>query len=783
MQRFLVFLLLATGLFAQYTTGRLEGTITDATGATAGGAIVTLTNVETNGQRQLITTDDGAYFFAAVPPGSYRLRAEKEGFAPSTADLTVSTSETLTRNFKLRVASQSASVDVVASSAGELNTFEPLRSVTRGSLEMQTLPNSGRNIVNVIALAPGVTPTFSPRGGNLTTLSIAQAGQLNANGGRSKASAHYLDFTDANDWEFGGVALATQPTPDMLQEFKILTNNWAAEYGLKSNAQVLMVTRAGTNQLHGSAYDFLQNAALNSRDYFDRTGSATPLRQNIFGFAAGAPIKRDRIFLFGGYEGRRNRGSSPVTIANVLTQAARDRVADPSVQSILKLLPLPTAPTSNPNIGTLAVSAPSPSDSDQFLVRGDAVLTRNHTLTGRYYQNLGTSFNRTAGSLPGFDATFDPKGRNAMLAETWVISPRATNELRLSYGRASALFSAENDPATPRYNVTGLVGFGTVQSWPQGRIFNVYQLNDVASLVRGRHVWKAGFDLRYVQDNSINDSSRRGVYTFASVDDFLNGKLAAFSQLFGNTYRGFRTTYNGLFVQDDWRVAPHFTLNLGVRAEFQGGLSEVNQMQSVLDPSLSTAIGNAGTGSLGAFRNDKPSVQPNNSLVAPRFGFAWNPNGGRFSIRGGYGIYFDSMIFNGLQAGRYTPPTNYTGSLAAAAITGSNTLANLLAGTAQVQKDYGSQVGGFGTLKNLGSITSSLPDLRNPYAQHFSLGVQSRLTSSMVLDLAYVGTRGVALTTLGPGNSVDPYKHIAPAGQHCRRVRAPGPIPGRCRRR
>jgi len=758
----LLLLALAAPSRAQYTTGRLQGVISDSSAMGLPGAAVTLLSLDTNAERTVTSAENGAYFFAAVAPGAYRLRAAKDAFATVSTDLTIGASETLTRDLRLPIATQQTSVEVTAE-AEAINRFEPLRAVSRSTLEIQNLPNSGRNIVNMITLAPGVTPTFSPRGGNLTTLSIAQAGQLNANGGRSKASSHYLDFTDANDWEFGGIALSTQPAPDMLQEFKILTNNWAAEYGVKSNAQVLMVTRSGSNQLHGSAYDFLQNSALNSRDYFDRSGSASPLRQNIFGVAAGGPAKRDRIFLFGGYEGRRSRGSSPVTIANVLTERARAGVTDASVKQILNLLPLPTAPTANPNIGTVAVSAPSPSNGNQYLLRGDAVLTANHTLALRYFDNSGSSYNRTAGSLPGFDATFDPKGRNAMIAETWVIGPRATNELRASYGRASALFSPETSPATPRYSVTGLVGFGTVQSWPQGRIFNVYQLNDVATYVRGRHIWKAGFDLRYVQDNSINDSSRRGVYTFASVDDFLAGRLAAFSQLYGNTYRGFRTRYDGVFVQDDWRVTPQLTLNLGLRVEFQGGLSEVNQLQSVLDPSLNQAIGAAGTGVLGAFRNQKPSVMSNYGLAAPRLGFAWSPGAGRVTVRGGYGVYFDSLIFNGLQAGRYTPPTNYTGSLAATGFTGTNTLANLLAGTAQTQRDFGSQVGGFGSLRNLGSITSSLPDLRNPYAQHISLGAQTRIAGNMALDVAYVGTRGVALTTLGPGNSVDPARRIAAA--------------------
>ncbi|MCU0246915.1 MAG: carboxypeptidase regulatory-like domain-containing protein, partial [Bryobacter sp.] len=673
--------LLAPGALAQYVTGRIEGTAIDASGAPVPDCKASLTSEQTNVIRTYTTGVNGLFSFPALPPGAYKLSLEKTGFQTATAALTVISSQTTLQNLTLQVGEQTTAVTVEASSAGDFGASEPLRSTTRNTLDVQTLPNLSRNIVNMITLAPGVTPTFNPRGGNLTTISIAQAGQMNANGGRSKASSHQLDFTDANDWEFGGIALATQPSPDMLQEVRLLTNNWNAEYGVKSSAQVIMLTRSGSNSLHGTAYDFLQNAALNSRDYFDRTGKATPLRQNIFGFTVGGPLWKEKTFLFGGYEGRRTRGSSPTQIAFVPSEQARAAVTDPSVKQILTLLPLPQAPTADPRIGSLAVQAPSPSDSDQFLVRGDHYWTQTHSFTARYYQNLGTSYSRTAGSLPGFDATFDPQGRNAMVADTWVLSPRATNELRLAYGRASALFSPETQPATPRFSVPGLVGFGTVQSWPQGRVFNVYQLNDVFSVVRGGHVLRAGIDLRHIQDNSINDSNRRGIYSFGNVGAFLDGTLSSYTQLFGNTYRGFRANYHGMFVQDDWKVLPTLTLNLGLRWEFQGGLSEVNQLQSVLDPRLNTPIGAAGTGPLGGFRNESPVVESNPALLAPRFGFAWNPGRGGTVVRGGYGIYYDSLIFNGLQAGRTTPPSNYTGALSgAASFAGGNSLANLLAG-------------------------------------------------------------------------------------------------------
>jgi hypothetical protein len=754
-------LLLLAPALAQYTTGRIEGTVVDPNGAAVSSATITLTNLETDQIRRTETNPEGGYFFAAVNPGRYRLKVEKESFATAEAEFLVTTSQTQTQNFRLSLSAQTTTM-VVVGEAPVLNTFEPLRSVTRSTLEIQTLPNLNRNIVNMITLAPGVTPTFNPRGGSLTTLSIAQAGQINSNGGRSKASAHQLDSTDANDWEFGGIALATQPTPDMLQEFKVLTNNWSAEYGVKSNAQVLMVTKSGTNALHGTAYNFLQNRVLNARDYFDTTGRSTPIRSNFFGLTAGGPLVKNKTFLFGGWESRRIRGSTPVSLLAVPTAEARATVTDPVIRQILTLVPLPTAPTANPRIGTVALSVPSPSNSDQFLLRGDQYIG-SHNITARYYQNTGTSFNRTANSLPQFDATFDPEGRNAMLADTWVISPRTTNELRLSYGRSSALFSPAQEPVTPRFLVAGLAGIGTVQFWPQGRIFNVYQISDVVSHVRGRHILKAGIDLRRIQDNSINDSGRRGIYNFASVDTFLAGVPSNFSQVFGNTYRGFRMDYHGAFLQDDWKVTRTLTLNLGLRWEWQGGLSEVNRLQSVLDPRLNTAIGNAGTGVLGGFRNQKPVIEGNYNLASPRFGFAWNPGGGPVSIRGGYGLFYDSLIFNGLQAGRTTPPSNYSGALAGAQITGANSFQNLAAGTAQIQRELSAQVGSFGTLVNLGGITSQLPFFRNPYSQHFSFGVQRRLAQDLVVDVAYVGTKGTALTTFWPGNAVPPQLRPAPA--------------------
>lgn len=740
---------------AQYTTGRVEGTVSDAAGGRIAAAHLRLTSQDTNLSRSAETSSDGVYAFPSLLPGRYRLEVEKAGFAPASAEVVVVTSRTTSRDFTLDVAQSSTSLVVVAEATPELNASDPQRSVTRNQVEIQTLPNLSRNTVALLSLAPGVQPTFNPRGGALVTVSGAQAGQIAANGGRSKATAHQLDYTDANDWEFGGIALNTQPSPDMLKELRVLTNNWSAEYGVKASAQVVMVTQTGSGQFHGTAYDFFQNSALNARDYFDRSGKATPLKQNYYGVTAGGPLLRDRTFLFGGYEGRETRGAGSTVIATVPTAAARARVRHPDLRRLIDTyLPLPESVSANPDLGTVSTLLPNPASSDMFLLRGDHYFTPNHSLALRYFDHAGSSYLRLSNTLPGFDATFDPAGKNAMAADTWVISPRTTNELRAAYGRSSALFTPEKGLLTPRFVVLGLVSFGMTNSWPQGRVFNVYQLNDVVNLVRGRHVWKAGFDLRYIQDNSINDSNRRGVFTFAGLEPFLAGQPSNYTQTFGNTYRGFRTQFAGFFLQDDVRLTPRLTLNVGLRWEVQGGLSEVNHLTSVLDPRLSTSVGAAGAGPLGAFRTENPVISGNGRLVSPRFGFNWNPWGGKLVLRGGYGIYWDSLLFNGLQAGRTSPPTNYTGNLAGAQIAGENSFELLLAGQSQLQRTLEAQVGTFGSLQNFGRIVTTDPLLRNPYVQHFSFGLQRQLAAATVLEVSYVGTKGTALTVYGPANPV-----------------------------
>ena len=350
-----------------------------------------------------------------------------------------------------------------------------------------------------------------------------------------------------------------------------------------------MVTKSGTNFLHGSAYDFIQNDAFNARDYFDQTGHPSPNKQNIYGFTLGGPLVKNRTFLFGGYEGRKTRGGSFTTLASVPSAAARASATDPAIIDLMnQFIPAATGPDpkGNPLIGTVAVQVPSPVDNYQFVAKADHQFSDAHRISARYLQGTASfvARNPSQNTLRGFDVDNHFELRNVHLSDTYVFSPKTVNELRLAYGRAIAQGSPQNGLDTPRFLISGLVNFGALQSVPASRVFNVFQINDVLSHLHGRHVLRGGADLRKIQDNSVNATNSRGVFTFATLNGFLAGQPSTWTQLFGNTNRGFRTGLYGFFVQDDWKVTPKLTVNLGLRWDFFGLVFEHHGNQANFVP-------------------------------------------------------------------------------------------------------------------------------------------------------------------------------------------------------
>ncbi len=752
---------------AQYTTGAIGGSVADATGAEVRGAAVTLRNEATGEVRRSVSAAGGAYLFPALTPGTYTLVVAAPGFGEVRAEIAATSSATVTENVTVRPESQSTVVEVSGVSP-EVNLADAQLTTTRNQVEISALPNQARIPEGLVTLEPAVTPMYSPRGGaSLVAISGAQTGQIAAYGGRGRATAYSLDYTDINDWEFGGYALGTQPSIDMIAEQKVFTGVYPAEFGLESS-NVVAITRSGSNALHGSVYDFLQNDAFNARDYFDTSGKATATKQNIYGFNVGGPIWRDRTFFFGGYEKTSTRGAG-TTVGLLFPNAnAVAAATDPAARQLLgTLLPFVPAPAvSDPTGLTTGVTQvfTGPAESSLYLVRGDHRISDKHSVSVRYLYSSGTqtlpfpTFNAPA----GYGALLVTGTHSVNVSETSLLSANAVNEVRVAYGRSLGQLPPEAQTVTPRFNINGVINLGEYQAFEQGRLFNTYQVADAFSWQRGRHALKFGADVRYIQDQSTNVSGGRGIYTFASLPDFLAGTFSGYSQTFGGTTRNYRTWVPGFFAQDEWRAAPTLTISAGLRFEPQGALKETHGLLSILDASgQGVAVGDAGTGALGAFRGGDVGIAANYGNVQPRLSVAWNPGGGRAVLRAGYGVFFDDFNFALLSNIRVSPPLNYSVQLSGPV--GGNTLDALVGGSAPIQTATEQQIGSFGTLRNFGAATTVPKKLANPYTQNFTAGMQVQLTPKTVFSVDYLGSVSRKLTDVTPLNEVRVEARPAPA--------------------
>jgi hypothetical protein len=758
---FVVAVLGAAPARAQYTTGSVSGTVFDPSNAIVSNATVTLKNFSTNEVTTATTSTAGTYNFSGVKPGRYWISAQTAGFDASQALVSVLANHSVTQNVTLQLPTGGV-VDYVYADSIATSSDASLSTTFSGNV-----PNDvplDRSITGLATLAPGVAPMYAPSGGGgLVKVGGAQTGLISANGGRPENVNVEFDFTDANDWEFGGIALGTEPQPDMVEQFDVLTSNLSAQYGIKSNGQIEIVSKYGTASWHGQAYEYLQNNFFNATNPV--SGEATRIDENNYGFSTGGPVVRDKTFLFGGWQQNKTIGGGFSDLALVPTQAARGAVTDPTVTQLINTyLPLPTSEV-GANVGTILQNFSSPTNDYQFIVRGDQNFSTANRLSLRYFQGTGTlvlpfpQFN----TLAGFDADLHYEARNANITDVWTLSPTLVNQFRFAYARSLGLLPPEGGLQSARFTVLdgSIASFGALPFFTQGRIFNVFQANDIVTIVRGKHTLNVGFDARYVQDNSVNETNDRGNYFFNGLSDFLAGQPSQYTQAFGPTELGFRERLFGAFVQDDIKVMPTLTVNAGLRWEYQGAVTEAHGLTSLLDPALPGSIGEAGTGVLGTFRVGNPAIHANPANFGPRLGFTWNPGAKFFTLRGGYGIYYDAFNFTGLSEARTTPPLNYTFSLTN--FTGSNSFDNLVAGTAPFITNSQAQVGSFGTLTNFGTITTMNGSLPNPYSQQWDLVTEFLMHGSTLFSAAYVGSKGTHLQAFTPINPIAPANIPAPA--------------------
>jgi hypothetical protein len=739
-------------------TGNVKGTVVDATQSSVASAQLTITSAETGESRQQTGDGEGRFAFNQLKIGTYTVKAEAPGFRTVETQAVVKAGETADVTFTLELGqiTESISVNDVVSALDTTNAQVQQAIESRQVAEIPVL----RDPLRFAATTAGVVPV------NNNNTFLGQ-GSFNSNGGRGRGNNITVDniiATDLSTTGNGGSQLGPLAF-SQIAEVQVITNNFNAEYGRNSSAQLMFITKSGTNDFHGEVYDFLKNNDLNARAFFDRSGLADIVHQNQFGYALGGPIRKNKTHFFTTYEGTQLRGAGGTRIANVPTPAMLALVTDPTSQKVLDTYKLPAAQSIGPNNGQVQQSGSNFQKAFQVSFRVDQQFSEKDTLTARYghYQSSSSSPGNTfiSTNLANFGLGSVNGPREFSLSETHLFSPTVVNEFRAAYGRSSPTFGFVTTApiGLPRFQFANnqVDQFGHYNGGPQGRVQNTYQYSDTISIVKRAHNIKAGVDVLRYQLNSFVDSTTRGFFLFDDWASFAAGQPTQYTQSFGSTLRGNRETNVFTFVQDDWKVTRKLTLNLGFRLEYAGPVSEVNGIISNLDPRCTDAMGAAGTGPLGCLTLHKPVGQANYN-PGPRVGFAWNV-APKTVIRGGYGIAYDFNYLNPVGNIRTLPPFVQTLQITSkSSFTGANSYANLVAGTAALQTTTAALVGNFNpTQTNFGALGTVIdPHYKNPQAQQWSLGIEREVAQGVVLKASYVGTKTNYLQRTYPLNLINP---------------------------
>ena len=675
--------ILTTLAYGQATSSIL-GRIVDDTGAVAPNAQITVTNTNTNLVRSINSNSTGEYLADFLPVGSYRVEVALTGFKKFVQDgISLSVNVAARVDVKLTVGTI---VDSVTVSGGvplvDTSSAQVGRSVDNA--EITQLPIVGRNIYSLLTLTPGVTSSQ-----NSSTLGFPeQRTQINGGVDAAIGSVNYFLDGGANMTGLRNTGNVT-PNPDAIQEFRVITNSYSAEFGRFAGGVVNILTKSGTNQLHGSIFEFFRNAKLNAANF----GFAVPapLQRNQFGATVGGAIQKDKTFFFASYGGLRQLLSQSFNAAVVPTALERNgnysqsRVAptDPLTRQPFAggIIPLtrfdPTAlnilnkfiPLANTSGNVYQANVPNPFNSNEVLLKGDHYLSPRHMLTASYFLTPGSTTSQTSGNLPWSLQQLNWRQHNANFSETYTISPSTVNQFwatftrnfggrlnlpQTSLGDLGSKFNIQGPKQLPQITVTGYFTLGQNISGPVAGS-NFYSIRDSISHTRGRHTFKFGGELsldKCIQQTLLNNY---GVFSFNgtkatnALADFALGLPVTMNQDSPvDAYSNFWTS--GLFLQDDYRVTSRLTLNLGLRYEFQTPPTDPqNRASTFIAGRQSKLIPTAPLGLLVAGDPDIPRgiVKTPKAHFSPRFGFAYDPFGdGKTSIRGAAGLFWGSISGN-----------------------------------------------------------------------------------------------------------------------------------------
>ena len=663
----------------------LEGTVSDASGAVIANSKVTLYNPLTNHSRTAITDERGFFRTEQLAVGSYEVRVEQTGFAPyRQAGVRASLGQTVHLDIVLAPASASEQV-TVNSQPSSLDSSQSSVVSSVDQERIEELPVRSRNYLDFVLLAPGVSS--SPiASGAIGSTPLTGSG-FTFGGLRSRSNNLSIDGLDNND-EYAGSS-RTELSPEIVQEFQVVNNGLSAESGGASGGSINVITRSGTNTLHGDAFLFAQDGALNARDPFETESGKPSFRRFRAGFALGGPIVKDRTFYYLAVEQEHNRGQIGSDI-------------DPTVASTINAF---LATGAVPRLATRQITkAFSPITRAETEAAGklDHQLTKNTALMLRYtFTN-----NRESGDAFNTNGLIDPSARGSSFTSdnalsgslTSVLGSKAVSDVRFQAATRHAVLRT-NEPFGPEIDIAGLVTFGRPYAGNSERRENHYQGGYTYSRTGGKHLWKVGGTVNRVGLRADVLDGFDGVYLFGSLDDFLAGNASQFRQAFGSSNVDFPVTSFGGFVQDHWSLARQVTVDLGVRYDFERLPDGFNQ-------------------------------DTNN--VSPRIGLAWSPSP-RWVFRAGYGVFFDRYVLANLARA-----IEKNGSRAFEQVADGNAAASLFA-AAQ---------GGPLVAPASGIVPSIFrpdPRMATPYSQQASAGAEYSLAKNLTLRADYLFVHGVKL--------------------------------------
>ena len=774
---------LSLAVWAQVTAS-ISGRVEDATGAGVGGARVTVRSLETGATRVITTNDSGSFRVVELPLGPQEVRVEKTGFkAAVRTGIDLKVGQEAVVNLQLELGEFAQQV-IVSGDAPVVNTTTASVSGVVGEREVKDLPLNGRSFDNLIALNPGaINYTLK------SSQTITSIGNTFSVEGRRPLENLFL----LNGIEYTGSSQLSD-TPgsvsgyllgiDAVREFNVLTDTYGAEYGKRAGAQVNVVTQSGSNALHGTIFEFLRNSALDSRGLFDKV-SVAPLRRNQFGGALGGPLKKDRLFLFGNYEGFR-QSYAPGSAAIVPDANARQGLLpngtavsglNRSMLPYMSFWPESNGPELAPVAGQPGAayfySNPKQTIREDFgTLRTDYVIRQNDSLSAAYTLDDGDSVVPLADPL--FGSGLALRSQVASVQETHIISPRMLNTFSAGFSRAAfnydSLLMASFPPSLSFVNGAGpggiivgggvtTTGGGTITSAGPNNAANVWNrrnlftYSDSVQISHGIHQINMGVWFQRVQDNEDTASRQLGQASFASLTAFLQGTVSnsGFQVVPNHTELGWRSLFGAWYLEDIIKLRHNLTLQLGLRHEFTTGWNEeaVRAANYVTDSSgvLVTAP-----------RVGDSVFTENNArrLFSPRVGLAWDPmSNGKTAVRAGFGTYYTfidalSFLLNSI------PP--YNGSLSF-----SGPLFSFIPIQANVAPP---PTCGPGVPAPCSTYAPQgvQPNAKTPTVQEWNFSIERQLNESMSLRVAYVGSFGYhELLSIDP-NTIDAQICSSPGG-------------------